>query len=432
MLNALQKSLSAWGITLSDNALLLLLLLIAVLLGVLVGIALNTEKSRRRVLASEAAHQAQRRQEQDLVDDQLDRMQHQFANLAQQALNANNSTFMNLAQQQFRQLTQSASSEFKLRHQGFENLLEPIRTSLQKTEHQLTKIDALRLASETKLEEQIKQVLGSHQELHTQTRNLVTALRRPEVRGQWGELTLKRLVEMAGMSQFCDFTEQPSVRTDDALLRPDMVINLPNNRSIVVDVKTPLDAYLSAHESSDVREQQRFTKQHASNVRKRIVELSRKKYWEQFAGSADFVLLFIPGDQFLNAALDADPSLLEYAIENKALLTTPTSLIGLLKTIAYGWQNDTLSRNTTEIRQTGDTLLKRLNILEKHLGKLGRNLDQSLEQFNRALGSFNRNLKPTAQKLNELGIGQARDADELNDKSSDNSNENSNDKQDAS
>ncbi len=419
MLIHLQTSLEQLGIQLSDSALLVLLTLLALVLGFILGLLSSRIHAQRRIHQVGQEHAAQREKEQHFFDDQLDRMQHQFAALAQQALNANNATFISLAQQQFSQLTQNASSEFKLRHQGIENLLEPIRSSLQKTEQQLGKIDALRLASETKLEEQIKHMLSSHQELQAQTRNLVTALRRPEVRGQWGELTLKRLVEMAGMSQYCDFVEQASVRTQDALLRPDMLIKLPGKHTIVVDVKTPLDAYLSAHESSEPREQQRHLKQHASNVRKRIVELSRKQYWQEFAGSADFVLLFIPGDQFLSAALDTDPTLLEYAIENKVLLTTPTSLIGLLKTIAYGWQNEALSRNTEQIRQTGDTLLKRLGILEEHLTKLGRQLEQGVEQFNRAMGSFNRNLKPSAQKLSELGIGQARDEDTLSQEPSD-------------
>ncbi len=409
MIAALQTYLNGLGVTLSDNATLVLLLILMTSIGFVLGRASKAASARKSIQHAEQAGAELRAAERDFFDDQLDQMQNQFAGLAQKALSDNNSHFINLAQQQFSQLTQNASSEFKLRHQGIENLIEPIKTSLEKTEHQLNKIDALRLASETKLEEQIKQVLASHQDLNQQTQNLVTALRRPEVRGQWGELTLKRLIEMAGMSQYCDFVEQPSVRTEDALMRPDMVIKLPGKRSIIVDVKTPLDAFLSAHEATETKAQEHHLKRHASNVRKRVVELSRKKYWAQFTDSADFVLLFIPGDQFLNSALDRDPSLLEYAIENKVLLATPTSLIGLLKTIAHGWQSEILSKNTSEIRRAGDTLLKRLGVLEKHLGNLGRSLDQSLEHYNRVQGSFNRNLKPAAQKLNELGLGETND-----------------------
>ena len=405
----IQDWLSRSGFDLSENALFFVLSLTSLALGFFAGERYRHFRDRYKQASLAKKYEMQRASDQAFFDDQLDRMNHVFGDLAQQALSANNQTFLTLAQQQFSQLTQNASSEFKLNHRGIENIIAPIKETLKQTETRLQQFDSLRQSSESRLSEQIKQLLGSHHQLQSETRNLVSALRRPEVRGQWGELTLKRLVELAGMSQYCDFSEQPSVRNELELMRPDMVITLPSKRQIVVDVKTPLDAYLSAVESDDPNKQKQLLDKHASNVRKRVSELAKKQYWQEFAQAADFVLLFIPGDQFLSAALENDKSLLEYSLAQRVLLATPTSLIGLLKTVAHSWQNYTLSENTQEIRTVGDALLKRLSILEQHLEKLGRHLDQSMEQFQRLNGSYNRSLKPAARRLSELGIGEARD-----------------------
>jgi DNA recombination protein RmuC len=215
---------------------------------------------------------------------------------------------------------------------------------------------------------------------------------------------LRRLVELAGMSEYCDFDEQISVTTPEGLLRPDMLIRLPSERQLVVDVKTPLDAYLSATESCDPDQQKAFLVQHHKNVKQRIKELGLKQYWQQFERSPDFVILFIPGDQFLSAALDVDKSLLEFALQHRILLATPTSLVGLLRTIAYGWNQDLLSKNSEQIRALGGSLYQRLQTLTDHLNKLGRHLDQSVEQFNKLTGSYQSSTLPAARKLSELGI----------------------------
>jgi len=301
-------------------------------------------------------------------------------------------------------LQSNASNDLKAREQSFANLLQPIQRSIEQTDQQLKRLDQDRKVTETKLGEQINNLLSSQHLLQSETRNLVTALRRPEVRGQWGELTLKRLVELAGMSEHCDFSQQVSVQTEQGILRPDMLIRLPSDRLLVVDVKTPLDAYISATEATKAEHQQSYLKQHSQNVKQRIKELAQKQYWQQFEQSPDFVILFIPGDQFLSAALDQDKTLLEFALQQRILLATPTSLVGLLRAVAYGWSQQTLSKNAEEIRALGEALFQRLQTLTEHLNKLGKNLDQSVSQFNKVIGSYQSKTIPAARKLSALGI----------------------------
>lgn len=389
MAELLKNLLMSVGITASLDALLWITALLALFTGFL--IAQFFAKQKHRKLEHE-------------FDDQIDQLSHTFNSLSQQALHNNNESFLSLAQQSFKQLQSNASHELQTREQSIANLLQPIKQSMEQTDQQLRQLNQDRKITETKLGEQIANLLNSQHSLQSETRNLVTALRRPEVRGQWGELTLKRLVELAGMSEYCDFAEQISIKTDEGILRPDMLIRLPSERQLVVDVKTPLDAYISATEATEDSVQDAFLKQHSRNVKERIKELARKQYWQQFDKSPDFVILFIPGDQFLSAALDHDKNLLEYALQQRILLATPTSLVGLLRAVAYGWNQDSLDKNSEQIRILGQTLYSRLQKLTEHLNKLGKNLDQSVEQFNKVVGSYQSNTLPAARKLSELGI----------------------------
>lgn len=388
------------GISLSNDALLVILCLLSAGLGYVLARVIVAQ----RLKTLHQAQLAQQEKDQAQFDDQLDQLGHTFSTLSQQALRNNNESFLTLAQQSFSQLQSNASHDLKTREQKIANLLKPIEQSLQATDQQLRKLDSDRKVTETRLGEQVNNLLLSQHQLQAETRNLVSALRRPEVRGQWGELTLKRLVELAGMSEYCDFSEQITVSTDEGALRPDMIIRLPSERQLVVDVKTPLDAYLSAVESDDPQQQDAFLQQHQRNVKQRIKELAQKQYWQQFPKSPDFVILFIPGDQFLSAALEQDKDMLEYALGQKILLATPTSLVGLLRAVAYGWSQDALSQNSEEIRRVGKTLYQRLQTLTEHLNKLGRHLDQSMEQFNKLVGSYQSNTLPAAEKLSKLGI----------------------------
>jgi len=392
---------SNYGIVLSQDALLVIVALIAVSFGFMIARLVSRNKISSIKLKLEQDQQSN----QTAYDDQLDQLSHTFNSLSQTALRNNNESFLTLAKQSFLQLQSNANNDLKARELSFANLIQPIQQSILETDSQLKKLNTDRKITEVKLGEQINNLLSSQHSLQSETRNLVTALRRPEVRGQWGELTLRRLVELAGMSEHCDFDEQVTINTETGQIRPDMIIRLPNQRELVVDVKTPLDAYISANEAVDDASRSSFLEQHCRNLKQRIKELAQKKYWEQFSQSPDFVILFIPGDQFLSAALDEDKNLLEFALERKILLSTPTSLVGLLRAIAYGWNQDTLSKNSVEIKTIGETLYQRLLTLTEHLNKLGKNLDQSVDQFNKVVGSFDANTLPAARKLAELGVG---------------------------
>jgi DNA recombination protein RmuC len=249
--------------------------------------------------------------------------------------------------------------------------------------------------------------------LQKETRSLVTALRRPEVRGQWGEMTLRRLVELAGMLEHCDFDEQVRVVGDDRSLRPDMIVHMPDGRQLVVDVKTPLDAYLAAVEAVDDVERANAVRRHAQAVAERVRQLSDKLYWSQFERSPDFVVLFIPGDQFLTAAMSELPTLLEDAIRRDVIITTPSSFIALLKAVAYGWRQNALADNAAQIRELAEELYKRLATFSSHLARVGRTLGQSVDAYNSAVGSLERQVLPGARKFTELGLRPGKDLEEL-------------------
>ena len=252
----------------------------------------------------------------------------------------------------------------------------------------------------------------AQEQLQGETRNLVKALRRPEVRGQWGELTLKRLAELAGMVEHCDFEQQLSVDTEQGKQRPDMVVRMPGSREIIVDAKAPMDGYLGAVEAKDDNERGLELRRHARNVRGRVRELSSKGYWQQFPRSPDFVVLFIPGDQFLSSALEVDPKLLEDAMTDKVVLATPSSLVALLRAVAYGWRQEALAENAEHIRTVGEELYERLSIFAEHLGKLGSSLNRSVESYNKAVGSFDSRVLPGARKFIEMGIQSKKDLPE--------------------
>ena len=239
------------------------------------------------------------------------------------------------------------------------------------------------------------------------TQNLVKALRRPEVRGRWGEITLRRLVELAGMVEHCDFQEQVHHAGEDQVIRPDMIVRMPDERELVVDVKTPLDAYLEAVEAADDAQRELGLQRHTRNLREHIRTLSSKAYWAQFSKSPEFVILFIPGDQFLSAALNVDPELIDYALTQQIILATPTSFVALLKAVAYGWRQSQLAENAEEIRILAQDLYGRLATFVAHMNRVGRQLASSVENYNRAVGSLERSVLPGARKFTELGV-QAR------------------------
>jgi DNA recombination protein RmuC len=355
--------------------------------------------------ATDAQYQSMQQMNSQLKDS--------FNALASEALQSNNSQFLRLAKENLEQFHIKAEGELEKREKAVENMVKPIREALDKTESQVRKMENERMQAHGALTRHLETMAESHRLLQNETRNLVQALRRPEVRGQWGELTLKRLAELAGMVEHCDFTEQDTVKTDAGSRRPDMVIRMPDRREIVVDAKTPLDAYLSAVESSSDDERKNHLVRHARNVRSRIKELSAKAYWEQLKYSPEFVVLFIPGDQFLSAALEIDHSLIEDALAQNVILATPTSLVALLRAIAYGWRQEVLAENADTIREIGQEMFTRLTTFAEHLAKLGRSLDNSVSAYNKAVSSYDSRVLPGARKFTELGISTKKEPPKL-------------------
>ncbi len=390
---------------------IILFLLIGVLLGFVKGqnrvnsmkeelIALNTR------LEVERQSMAQQLAAADAAQDQL---KSSFAELSRDALKNNSDEFLKLAGENLKRHQTKAEHSLSEKETAVANLVKPIKEALDKTNKQLHEVELERKQSYGALGKHLENMMLSQRDLQQETRRLAQALRRPEVRGQWGETTLKRLVELAGMSEHCDFEQQVSQTNDNGLSRPDMIVRLPDARNIIVDAKTPLDSYLSAVESASDEEKRNHLIGHARKVRQRVRELASKAYWTQFEDTPDFVVLFIPGDQFLDAALDTDYQLLEDAIQQKVLLATPTSLIALLRAVSYGWRQQVLAKNADKIRDIGDELYKRMANYSEHLAKLGRSLRASVDNYNKAVGSFDRQLIPGARKFTEMGVTEKKE-----------------------
>ncbi len=395
----------------------------SLLIGLLLGWLLARHKANQREqqLGNELAVAQAQIKSQSLIEQErhaamqlsMERLAAEFDNVAGNTLRANSEVFLQLAREHLGQHQQAAVATLTEREKAIETMVAPIKEALAKTELQISRIEKERAETFGALRTSLETVTLGQQALQKETRNLVTALRRPEVRGQWGELTLKRLAELAGMVEHCDFSEQVHTNTADGALRPDMIVNMPDGRTLVVDVKTPLDAYLEAVEASTDEARDLALQRHANMVGQRVRELSAKSYWAQFEKSPDFVILFIPGDQFLSAALAINPSLLEDAIRQDVIIATPSSLVALLKAVAYGWRQTALAQNAQVIRDLGADLYKRLNVFTTHLGKLSRNLNGSVEAFNAAMGSLERQVLPGARKFTELGIRPDKELDSV-------------------
>jgi DNA recombination protein RmuC len=336
-----------------------------------------------------------------------------FKLLAGEALQRNNQAFLDLANQNLSRYQAEAKGELEKKQQSFADLVKPISEALKKTEDQIREIEKERKESFGSIASHLKLMAQGQQQLESETRNLVNALRRPEVRGRWGEMTLKRLAELAGMVDRCDFEEQLTTGSADAALRPDMVVHLPDNRELVVDAKTPLDSYISAIEAGTSEQRDTHLAAHARKVRERIKELAAKRYWDQFKTSPDFVILFIPGDQFLSAALDREPGLIEEALRQKVMLATPTSFVALLKAVAYGWRQVSLAENAERIREHAEILHQRIATFAEHMQKMGDALENSVQHFNNAVGSLERQVLPAARRFTELGVQSKKDMPDL-------------------
>jgi DNA recombination protein RmuC len=297
----------------------------------------------------------------------------------------------------------SIDGAWRERERALQAVVEPLRSALQRTEQQVEALERDRRDGFATLRTQIEQLSRAQSTLQQETRNLVTALRRPEVRGRWGELTLRRVVELAGLSAHCDFIEQPSVGGANGVQRPDLIVRMPEGGTLVVDAKTPLDAYLDAIDAPSEEQRTQALGRHGLQVEARVRELAGKAYWQQFEHSPEFAVLFLPGDQFLSAALSARPELLENAIRGGVIIATPSTLIALLKTVAYGWRQAAVTENAAEIRDLGQQLHRRLLNFVEHLDRSGRALSKAVEAYNSAVGSLERQVLPGARRFSELG-----------------------------
>ncbi|HVJ64951.1 MAG TPA: DNA recombination protein RmuC [Bdellovibrionota bacterium] len=373
-----------------------------IVIGVLIGLA-------AAALAFYFINRSSTNQISDKVARERSEMELQFRNLAEESLRRNREEFLALAGAQFEKEQERAKGQLAgLKSEAqkeVELLVRPLADTLKRYQEGLSLAEQNRSKEYGSLDRMLKVLSESNEALKKETTNLSHALKRPTVRGRWGEIQLRRVVELSGMSAHCDFSEQNSVTTEEeSKLRPDMVINLPNKRKIVLDSKAVMDAYLDAEAATDDEVRKNSLRRHAMGIRSRIQDLSRKSYWDQFPESPEFVILFIPGEAFFSAALQADPELVEYGFHQKVVLATPTNLMALLKAVEYGWRQEQVAENARKISLEAVKIYQGLATWSSHLGTVGTSLDRSVKAYNAAMGSLERTVLPPVRRLRELGV----------------------------
>lgn len=374
----------------------------------------------RALIASDLEHERRNLEEKiKLLENAEQKLSNTFKAISSDALSQNNTAFLDLAKSAFEQLQEKAKSEFSLSTKSMNDLVIPIKSALENVDIKLGELEKTRVGAYEALKQQVNDMMNTQKTLKDETNHLVSALKMPSVRGRWGEMQLRRVVELAGMLEHCDFEEQVEVSGDAngsvhsngscsakdfVTVRPDMVIYLPGDRQIIVDAKAPLSAYLQALESNDDRSKKNFLKEHARQIRNHISTLANKKYWAQFEKSPEFVIMFLPGEVFLSVATEYDRDLIEFAMQQRVIISTPTILLGLLYAVAQGWRQENLAENAKQIIGMGRELYQRLAVMTEHMGQLGKSINSVVQNYNSTIGSLETRVLSSARKFKDFEV----------------------------